>query len=233
MDFSQLPAAEEKTAHVQAMFDAIAPKYELVNRLMTFGLDARWRRAALKQLSLAPGAKVLDLATGTGDLSRGASALGFAVLGADLSLGMLQANTASAPKVQADVAALAFGDASFDGLICGYALRNFTDLQIALNEMARVLRPGARLALLEVCEPNQAFVKFGFNLWFRRVVPFIGGLLSDRSAYQYLPRSTTYLPSPEELCAMVAAAGFTSIKHQRLSGGLSQLLSATRSEASS
>ena len=233
MDFSQLPAAEEKTAHVQAMFDAIAPKYELVNRLMTFGLDARWRRAALKQLSLAPGAKVLDLATGTGDLSRGASALGFAVLGADLSLGMLQANTASAPKVQADVAALAFGDASFDGLICGYALRNFTDLQIALNEMARVLRPGARLALLEVCEPKQAVVKLGFNLWFRRVVPFIGGLVSDRSAYQYLPRSTTYLPSTEDLVSMVEAAGFTTIKHQRLSGGLSQLLSATRSEAAS
>ena len=231
MDFSQLPAPEEKTAHVQAMFDTIAPRYELVNRLVTFGLDARWRRTAVAALALPPGSCLLDLASGTGDLSRLTASRGFKVVGADLSIGMLKANGASAPKVQADATAMPFATGAFDGLVCGYALRNFTDLPAAFAEVARVLRPGGRIALLDVDRPEQRFLRSGFNLWFDHAVPAIGGLLSDRGAYRYLPRSTAYLPPAEELRAMVVEAGFSGVNHRRLSGGLSQLIVATRTGA--
>ena len=228
MDFSQLPAPEEKTAHVQAMFDTIAPRYELVNRLVTFGLDARWRRQAVDALALPEGSSLLDLASGTGDLARLTASRGFQVIGADLSLGMLKANGATAPKVQVDAGSMPFATGAFDGLVCGYALRNFTDLPTAFAEIARVVRPGGRIALLDVDRPQNRFVRAGFNLWFDHAVPAIGGLLSDRGAYRYLPRSTTYLPPAETLREMVAHAGFSGVNHRRLSGGLSQLLVATR-----
>ncbi len=117
----------------------------------------------------------------------------------------------------------------FDGLTCGYALRNFTDLGATFDEMARVVRPGGRLSLLEVAEPEQGLLRTGFRIWFRRVVPFIGSLVSDRAAYHYLPRSTAYLPSTEEIVAMLNASGFSAVNHRRVMGGLSQQFIATRS----
>ena len=210
------------------MFDDIAPRYELVNRVMTFGLDASWRRKAVSSLGLPPGSRILDLACGTGDLSRTATAAGLIPIGADLSFGMLDASHGTGPLLQADASALPLADGSVDGLICGYALRNFTDLTGALHEMGRVVRPGGRLSLLEVAAPKSKLMLAGYKIWFEHAVPVIGGLLSDRAAYRYLPASTAYLPEPDDLRRTLIEAGFSGVNHRMLSGGLSQMVTATR-----
>lgn len=229
MDATRLPQGEEKTRQVRAMFDAIAPRYELVNRLMTFGLDARWRRRAVADLRLAPHSTVLDLAAGTGDFTRELSRQAQRPVAVDLSFGMLEAGRDMPTRIQADATTLPFRDGAFDGITCGYALRNFTDLAGAFGEMARVTRAGGRISLLEVAEPRSGLWRAGFRLWFRRVVPIIGSLLSDRTAYHYLPASTAYLPEAEEIAAMLSRAGFSAVNHRRVMGGLSQQFLATRS----
>jgi demethylmenaquinone methyltransferase/2-methoxy-6-polyprenyl-1,4-benzoquinol methylase len=224
-----LPTGDEKTERVRSMFDAIAPRYDLINRLMTFGLDQAWRRATIASLGLPVDSLVLDLACGTGDLSRLAARQGYKVIGADLSAGMLAANRTTHPLVEADCSRLPFPDGAFDGLVCGYALRNFTDLAVAFAEMARVLRPGGRLAVLEVDAPSSRLLRSGYNLWFHKVVPAIGGALSDKDAYHYLPRSVAYLPTGPVLRRMLGQAGYATVGIRPLAGGLSQLLMATRS----
>jgi len=228
MNEAPLPVGEEKTQAVRAMFDAIAGRYEMVNKMMTFGLDARWRRRAVADLRLPPQSVVLDVAAGTGDFTRELERHGQLAVATDLSFGMLHAGRDMARRVQADASLLPFRGASFDGLTCGYALRNFTDLAATFHEMARVVRPGGRLSLLEVAEPERGLWRTGFRLWFRRVVPFIGSLVSDRDAYHYLPRSTAYLPPTDEIIAMLNAAGFSGVNHRRVMGGLSQQFLATR-----
>ncbi len=223
-----LPTGEEKTARVRAMFDTIAPRYDLMNRLMTFGLDQAWRRGAVASLALPEDALVLDLACGTGDLSRLALRRGCRVVGADLSAGMLAANGASTPLVEADGSRLPFADGAFDGLVCGYALRNFTDLAATLSECARVLRSGGRLAVLEVDAPTSRLWRAGYDVWFNRAVPALGGAISDREAYHYLPRSVAYLPPAPVLRRMLLQAGFSAVGIRPLAGGLSQLVVATR-----
>jgi demethylmenaquinone methyltransferase/2-methoxy-6-polyprenyl-1,4-benzoquinol methylase len=225
---TSLPQGDEKTAHVRTMFDAIAPRYELLNRVMTLGLDSRWRRRAVADLRLAPGSVVLDIAAGTGDFTRELRRQGHRAVATDLSYNMLHIARHVAERVQADASRLPFRWASFDGATCGYALRNFTDLEKSVSEMARVLRPGGRLSLLEVAEPRAGLWRAGFRLWFRRVVPFIGSLLSDRDAYRYLPASTAYLPEATEIVAMLNRAGFSAVNHRRIMGGLSQQFLATR-----
>jgi demethylmenaquinone methyltransferase/2-methoxy-6-polyprenyl-1,4-benzoquinol methylase len=224
-----LPAPQDKTEAVRGMFDAIAPRYEFVNRMMTFGLDARWRKRTVSALGLAPGSTILDLACGTGDLSRTASAQGFDVVGVDLSFGMLDAAHGIRTLCQGDASSLPIKSASIDGILCGYALRNFTDLDGAMSEMARVLRPGGRIALLEVGAPKTPVIRIGYNLWFEKAVPVIGGILSDKQAYRYLPASTVYLPEAEEIRSSLVTRGFSGVNHHELSGGLSQLFTATRS----
>jgi demethylmenaquinone methyltransferase/2-methoxy-6-polyprenyl-1,4-benzoquinol methylase len=223
-----LPIGHDKTELVRSMFDVIAPRYDLVNRMMTFGLDIRWRRRSTIALGLPAGSRVLDLACGTGDFLTMLSSAGLEPVGMDLSWGMLAANHRGQPLAQADGAALPLATASVDGVTCGYALRNFTDLGSVFTELARVVRPGGRISLLEVAEPDSGALLVGHRLWFRRVVPLIGGLVSDREAYRYLPRSTAYLPPEAELRAMLVEAGFSTVNHHPLSGGLSQLLTATR-----
>jgi demethylmenaquinone methyltransferase/2-methoxy-6-polyprenyl-1,4-benzoquinol methylase len=213
------------------MFDAIAPRYDLVNRLMTFGLDQSWRRATVEALALPPGSLVLDLACGTGDLTRLATGHHYRVVGADLSRGMLAANHTGAPLVHANCSQLPFPDNAFDGLVCGYALRNFTDLAASLAESARVLRPGGRLAVLEVDAPTSPVMRSGFEIWFHKIVPALGGALSDREAYRYLPRSVAYLPPTRVLRRMFGEAGFSGVGIRPLAGGLSQLVMATRAGA--
>lgn len=224
-----LPQGEEKTRQVRSMFDAIADRYELVNRVMTLGLDSRWRRRSVRDLRLAPASLVLDVAAGTGDFTRELARQGQRAVAVDLSFQMLAAAHGVTARVQADALALPFPEGSFDGVTCGYALRNFTDLEATLKEMARVVRPGGRLSLLEVAEPRSGLWRAGFRIWFRRVVPFLGSLISNRDAYHYLPASTAYLPSTDELTAMIRRAGFAAVNHRTIMGGLSQQLLATRS----
>ena len=224
----ELPVGEEKAAAVRRMFDAIAPRYDLVNRVMTFGLDGRWRRRAADALGLAPGSVVLDLASGTGDFCRLLHRDGYRPVGVDFSAGMLSAARTAAPLVQADILRLPVADGAADGATCGFALRNLVDLATFFAELARALRPGGRIALLEVATPPNPVMRVGHAVYFGRVVPVIGGVLSDPGAYRYLPRSVAYLPEPSRLVAMVARAGFSDATRTLLSGGISQLLVATR-----
>ncbi len=223
-----LPQGEEKVAAVRGMFDAIAPRYDLVNRIMTFRLDVRWRRLAVRSLALRRGSVVLDLACGTGDLCRELATADLIPVGVDLSYGMLAAARTDAPLVEGDALRLPVPSGRVDGVTCGFALRNLVDLRPFLEELARVLRPGGRIALLEVATPPNRLLRWGHSVYFGKVVPFIGGLISDAAAYRYLPRSVAYLPGPDELQAMVAAAGFVDVERRLLSGGVAQLLTATR-----
>ena len=254
-----LPTGDEKVAAVDAMFDAIAPGYDLTNRVISLGLDVRWRRRTVRSLGLSSGSVVLDLACGTGDLCDELRRQGLTPVGVDRSAGMLAAargralagaapssriaaSTASsgslAPLVRGDGLALPMRDGGLDGLVCGFALRNFAALPPVLAECARVLRPGGRLALLEVDAPSQPLLRVGHQVWFGRVVPFVGGLVAARSgapreraaaAYRYLPASVAYLPPAAELLALIASAGFTAVERHPLSGGIAQLLTGTRS----
>lgn len=212
------------------MFDAIAPRYDLVNRVMTFGMDVGWRRATVRclGLGLGPDSVVLDLAAGTGDLCRELQAAGHLAIGADLSWGMLAHARTTAPLVQADVLRLPVPDHAVDGATCGFALRNVADLAAFFSELGRVVRPGGRVALLEVAEPESRVLRWGHGLYFTKVMPRLGGLLSDASAYGYLRRSVAYLPPPPVMLEQLRAAGFAAVERRLLSAGITQLVTGTR-----
>src|SRR3954454_10532417 len=195
-DTEALPQGEAKVAAVRQMFDAIAPRYDLVNRIMTFRLDVRWRRKAVDLLALGRGATVADLAAGTGDLCADLERKGHRPLAFDLSFGMLAAATVESPRVQADILRLPLADGAVDGATCGFALRNLVDLPAFFTELARVVRRGGRIALLDVGIPENRPVRSANSIYFGHVVPRIGALLSDAAAYRYLPKSVAYLPAP-------------------------------------
>jgi demethylmenaquinone methyltransferase/2-methoxy-6-polyprenyl-1,4-benzoquinol methylase len=223
-----LPQGEEKVRAVRSMFDTIAPRYDLVNRLMTFRMDVGWRRTTVAHLDLPPGSRVLDLACGTGDLCRELATADLRPIGVDLSFGMLAAARTEAPLVHGDVLGLPVPDGSVDGATCGFALRNLVDLGAFFMELGRVVRPGGRIALLEVAEPPNPLLRWGHGVYFGSVVPRIGGLLSDGAAYRYLPRSVAYLPAPSRMLEMLADAGFVRPRRDLLSTGIAQLLTGTR-----
>ena len=227
-DTQSLPQGEDKARMVQSMFDAIAPRYDLVNRVMTFRLDVRWRKRAVKDLQLPVGSLVLDLAAGTGDLCIDLRRAKLRPIAMDLSFGMLSADRSNAPRTQADILRLPVPDHSVDGIICGFALRNLVDLPTFFAECARAIKPGGRVALLDVGVPHNRLIRFGNNIYFGKVVPRIGALLSDGPAYRYLPRSVAYLPERHELLQMLQTAGFADATHTQLSGGLTQLMVGTR-----
>ena len=227
-DRDTLPEGAEKEHAVREMFDAIAPRYDMVNRIMTFRLDVRWRRKAVRALALPAKSTVIDLAAGTGDLCTDLRNAGALPIAFDFSFGMLAADRSASPRAQADILRLPLPDHSVDGATCGFALRNLRDLPTFFAELARVVRPGGRIALLDVGIPHNRVVRWGNNIYFGKVVPKIGALLSDGAAYRYLPKSVAYLPPRAELVAMLAKAGFSDASHQQLSGGLTQLMVGTR-----
>ena len=251
MSRASLPTGDEKVAAVDAMFDAIAPGYDVTNRVISLGLDVGWRRRTVLSLGLAPESVVLDLACGTGDLCLELARHGLIAVGLDRSAGMLEAAQVragsgppslsaapDAPLVRGDGLALPLRTGALDGLVCGFALRNFAALPPMLAECARVVRPGGRIALLEVDAPSQPLLRVGHRIWFGKVVPFVGGLVAARSgaprdragaAYRYLPASVAYLPPTADLLALISSAGFTAVERHRLSGGIAQLLTGTRS----
>jgi demethylmenaquinone methyltransferase/2-methoxy-6-polyprenyl-1,4-benzoquinol methylase len=228
-DEGELPTGAAKATAVRSMFDAIAPRYDLVNRIMTFRLDVGWRKRTVGALRSPPGTVVLDIACGTGDLCRELARGGLRPVGADLSLGMLAAARTDAPLLQGDALRLPLPPASVGAVTCGFALRNFVDLQGFFAEVARILRPGGRIAFLEVAEPPNRLLRRGHAFYFGTVVPRIGALLSDADAYRYLPRSVAYLPEPPRLLADLRAAGFPDAERTLLTGGIAQLLTGTRS----
>jgi demethylmenaquinone methyltransferase/2-methoxy-6-polyprenyl-1,4-benzoquinol methylase len=213
------------------MFDRIAPRYDGMNRLLSAGLDQRWRREAVEAIGVAPGDRVLDLACGTGDLAELCALRGAQVLGVDFAREMLrgaQRRGVRAGLVQGDAGRLPLPDGSVSAVVCGFALRNFASLPTIFSELARVVAPGGRAALLEVDRPRTRWLRAGHSLYFDRVVPLVGGLLSDRRAYAYLPQSTTYLPPERRLRALLVEAGFGAVDHRRLLFGAVQLLTARR-----
>ena len=225
----RLPEGDDKQRAVEAMFDRIAPRYDRLNRIISLGQDRRWRRHTVAALRLPPGATVLDLGCGTGDLCDDVTTAGYSGVGVDFSAGMLAAAHTRAPLVRADALRLPVPDASAAAVVSGFALRNLVDLDRFFRECARVLRPGGRVAALETGEPASPLLRAAHHLWFRRVVPLVGARLAhDAEAYQYLPRSAAYLPPPDALLALVESAGFAAVERRTFAAGAVQLVTGTR-----
>ena len=227
-----LPEADEKAAAVRSMFDRIAPSYDRMNRIITLGFDQRWRRSLINALGVNSGDTVLDLACGTGDFALMARERGARVVGLDFAGAMLAAARERCPEavalVRGDALRLPLADGCVSVAVSGFALRNFVAIPPVLDEVARVLRPGGRIGLLEVDEPRSALLRVGHGVYFQRVVPALGALLSDGRAYRYLPASAAYLPDGEGLRDMLAEAGFTSIEKRSHLGGAAQSIMAVR-----
>jgi demethylmenaquinone methyltransferase / 2-methoxy-6-polyprenyl-1,4-benzoquinol methylase len=224
-----LPQGDSKRAAVEGMFDRLAPRYDRMNRIISLGLDRRWRSRTVAELGLSPGSRVLDLACGTGDLCRDLAGVGCTPIGLDFSAGMLSVARTDAPLVRADGACLPLAEGAVDGITCGFALRNFVDLDTVFAECARVLRTGGRVAALDATVPSNPVMRAGNAVWFRGAVPLLGRLLAhDADAYRYLPKSTAYLPAASVLADRLTLAGFTDVRHVSLTGGSVVLLTGTR-----
>jgi demethylmenaquinone methyltransferase/2-methoxy-6-polyprenyl-1,4-benzoquinol methylase len=203
------------------MFDRISPVYDAMNRAMTLGLDRRWRRLAA-EAAVRPGDRVLDACCGTGDLALAAERAGGTVTGVDFSERMLvraRAKSGTVDWVLADVMALPFADGSFDAVTVGFGIRNVPDLEAGLAELARVLRPGGRLACLEITRPSGVLRPF-FRLWFDGLVPLAGNVLPGGRAYTYLPASVRRFPGPPDLAAALDRAGFDGVGWKLMGGGI-------------
>ena len=206
---------------VRTMFDRIAPVYDLMNRLMSAGLDQRWRRMAAAAV-VRPGDRVLDACCGTGDLALAAQAAGGVVTGLDFSERMLERARVKSSTIEwtrGDLLELPFEDAGFDDATVGFGVRNVADLPRGLGELARVLRPGGRLAILEITQPR-GFLRPFYKLWFDGLVPIAGKLLPGGSAYSYLPASVRRFPGPDELAGLLERTGFQNVRYRLLAGGI-------------
>jgi demethylmenaquinone methyltransferase / 2-methoxy-6-polyprenyl-1,4-benzoquinol methylase len=206
---------------VRSMFDRIAPVYDVMNRVMTAGLDRRWRRLTAEAV-VRPGDRVLDAACGTGDLAIADAKAGASrVTGLDFSELMLERarRKAQLDWVRGDMLALPFADDTFDAATVGFGVRNVADLELALRELRRVLRPDGRLGILEITQPRGVLKPF-FSLWFDRIVPLLGKVLPGGSAYSYLPASVKRFPHAEGLAELMQANGFADVEFRLLAGSI-------------
>jgi demethylmenaquinone methyltransferase/2-methoxy-6-polyprenyl-1,4-benzoquinol methylase len=206
---------------VRSMFDRISPVYDAMNRTMTMGLDQRWRRATVAAV-VQPGDRVLDACCGTGDLAVSALDAGATVTGLDFSERMLERarrKSAEVEWVQGDAEKLPFEDASFDAATVGFGVRNLADLERGLAELRRVLRPGGRVAILEITKPSGLLAPF-YRLWFDGFVPLLGKVLPGGSAYTYLPASVRRFPGPDQLAGLLRGAGFEDVRWRTFAGGI-------------
>ncbi len=230
--------SEEFSAQVRGMFDRIAGAYDLMNSAMTAGLHHQWRERAVDRAEVGPGSDALDVCCGTGDLAlelRRRIGPDGRVVGCDFSEPMLElAREKSGERALpvefgwADALELPYGDRSFDAVTVGFGARNLADIDRGLAEMARVLRPGGRLVILEITRPRREPLASFYALWFDRLVPVLGAAAGDQDAYAYLPESVRSFPEPEQLAAKIEAAGFTRISWLLLAGGIIAIHSATR-----
>jgi demethylmenaquinone methyltransferase/2-methoxy-6-polyprenyl-1,4-benzoquinol methylase len=218
---------------VRAMFDRIAGFYDVMNSVMTAGLHHRWRERAADLAALSPGGRALDVATGTGDLAielaRRVGPSG-TVIGSDFSEAMLERAREKDPGVQweqANALALPYADDAFDAATVGFGARNFSDLEQGVRELARVVRPGGRVVVLEITTPARPPLSTFFSLWFDRVVPLIGRLTGESQAYTYLPSSVKRFPAPEALGAILHDAGLRDVRWILTAGGIIALHSGT------
>jgi len=215
---------EERARYVHNVFGGIARRYNLMNRLMTAGQDMRWRREAIRRLGLRPGERLLDLGAGTGDLGREAlrQQPGIHLVAADFSLEMMLAGQASGPLpwLNADALQLPFADGSFEAVVSGFLMRNVGNLEAALKEQQRVLKPSGRILILETTRPRSGILSPFVRFYMRQVIPWIGGLVSgNREAYRYLPASSEGFLSAEELAGRMTSAGFSNVGfHRRMAG---------------
>jgi demethylmenaquinone methyltransferase/2-methoxy-6-polyprenyl-1,4-benzoquinol methylase len=226
---SHAPGAASGTleeTEVRAMFDRIAGIYDRLNGVMTAGLHHQWRRRAADLCAVGPGARVLDVATGTGDLavelSRRVSP-GGEVIGVDFSERMLELARAKSPSITfsaANALDLPFADASFDACTVGFGARNFSSLRDGLRELVRVVRPGGRVVVLEMTTPQRPPLSTFFELWFDRVVPVLGRVAGDADAYTYLPQSVRRFPGPEALAGQMWGCGLRSVRYVLTAGGI-------------
>jgi demethylmenaquinone methyltransferase / 2-methoxy-6-polyprenyl-1,4-benzoquinol methylase len=212
------------------MFDRIAGRYDAMNSVMSAGLHHRWRARAVDMAEVAPGASALDVCCGTGDLAlelRRRIGPAGRVVGLDFSAPMLElaerkSATAGAAVewVQGNALELPFADATFDAATVGFGVRNVADLSRAISEMARVVRPGGRVAILEITTPQRPPLKWFFSIWFDRIVPLLGTVAGDREAYTYLPSSVRRFPPAHELAQMMHSAGLCDVRYVVLAGGI-------------
>jgi demethylmenaquinone methyltransferase / 2-methoxy-6-polyprenyl-1,4-benzoquinol methylase len=220
------PAGTLEQGQVRAMFDRIAGVYDLMNSVMTAGLHHRWRERAADLARVEPGDRALDVATGTGDLAIALDrrvAPGGGVVGCDFSERMLELARHKSPRVRfeaADALALPYPDDAFAAAAVGFGARNFADLDRGVREMARVVRPGGRVVVLEITTPQRPPLSWFFRLWFDRVVPAIGRVVGDPDAYSYLPSSVRRFPGPPALAGVMSAAGLEDVRWVLTAGGI-------------
>jgi demethylmenaquinone methyltransferase/2-methoxy-6-polyprenyl-1,4-benzoquinol methylase len=219
---------------VRAMFDRIASFYDAMNSVMTAGLHHRWRARAADLAAVGPGSRALDVATGTGDLAIELArrvAPGGEVIGSDFAEEMLEVARRKAPDLRfewGNALELPYGDGAFDASTVGFGARNFSDLDRGLAEMARVVRPGGRVVVLEITTPQRPPLSTFFRVWFDRVVPLIGRLTGESVAYSYLPSSVRRFPPPEGLAAAMERAGLRDIRWILTAGGIIALHAGTK-----
>jgi demethylmenaquinone methyltransferase/2-methoxy-6-polyprenyl-1,4-benzoquinol methylase len=219
---SVLPPVEEKPAYVREMFTAIAPRYDLMNRLMTLGRDGVWRRTVVRLCALPAGGKLLDVATGTGDIAYEALRLDptLHAVGLDLTREMMLYGRGKHPGLafpfaEGDALALPFATATFDAACSGFMMRNVVDIQRAFEEQVRVVRPGGRVVCLEITLPRTPLFASLFRLYFFRVVPAVGGVVTgQRQAYTYLPQSAVAFPRPAVLAGIMQSAGLRDVGYR-------------------
>ena len=230
--------SEEFASQIRGMFDRIAGVYDLMNSAMTVGLHHQWRERAVERAEVGPGSDALDVCCGTGDLAlalRRRIGPDGRVVGCDFSEPMLELARRKSGEEGlpvefgwADALELPYGERSFDAVTIGFGARNLADLERGISEMARVLRPGGHLVILEITRPHREPLASFYSLWFDRLVPVIGTLAGDSEAYSYLPESVHSFPEPEQLAGMLAAVGFEGIRWLLLAGGIVAIHSATR-----
>jgi demethylmenaquinone methyltransferase / 2-methoxy-6-polyprenyl-1,4-benzoquinol methylase len=225
----------EKGEKIQQMFGTIAPRYDFLNRLLSFGIDRRWRKKAVQLLRYQDGSRILDVATGTGDVALEIARLTPAsvkITGADFCREMVdlgREKVAASPysgRIDFQVAPcedLPFADNTFDSITIAFGIRNVVDRRVGLAEMWRVLRPGGRMIILEFSTPRSQLFRQIYYFYFRQLLPMIGGLFSRYNAYQYLPDSVLEFPSPEEFSRMMAGVGFRNIQILELTFGIASI----------